>query len=259
MKKAKKIVALLLCALMCTALFTACSKKDTVAQIKKEGKIVMGTNAEFEPFEYRDGNEVTGIDVEIAQKIAEKLGVTLEIEDMAFDSLVGAIGSGKIDFIAAGMTADPDRDKNVDFSEGYYDAYQAIIIKEGSAITSSKDLAGKKIGVQQGTTGDIYCTDEIEGAEVSRYSKGSEAVLDLVNGKVDAVVIDNFPAMKFVMKNTGLTILDEKITSESYSIAVAEGDENLLKEVNAVIKEMKEDGTLDAIVEKYVKMSPDEE
>lgn len=259
MKMTKKVIAALLCVFLLGALFTACSKKDSVASIQEKGQIVMGTNAEFEPFEYRENGEFAGIDIEIAQAIADKMGVELVIEDMAFDSLVGAIGSGKIDFIAAGMTADPDRDKNVDFSEGYYDAYQAIIVKEGSDIKGSADLAGKKIGVQQGTTGDIYCSDEVEGAEVSRYSKGSEAVLDLINGKVDCVVIDNFPAMKFVSKNAGLTILEEKITSETYSIAVGEGDEGLLKEINAVIKEMKEDGSLDAIIQKYVDMAPDEE
>lgn len=259
MKMAKKVIAALLCVLVLGALFTACSKKDSVATIKEKGVIVMGTNAEFEPFEYRDNGEITGIDVEIAQALAEKMGVELKIEDMAFDSLVGAIGSGKIDFIAAGMTADPDRDKNVDFSDGYYDAYQAIIVKEGSDIKGSADLAGKKIGVQQGTTGDIYCSDEVEGAEVSRYSKGSEAILDLINGKIDCVVIDNFPAMKFVSKNEGLTILEDKITSETYSIAVGEGDEKLLAEVNAVIKELKADGTLDAIIQKYVDMAPDEQ
>lgn len=258
MKKMKKLVAFLLVAAMMVPMAACGNKVKSVGDIQKSGKLVMATNAEFEPFEFKDGDAVVGIDVEISQKIADRLGVELEISDIAFDTLITALQSGKADIVAAGMTADEDRRKNVDFSDAYFNASQAIIVMNDSDIASRGDLNGKKVGVQLGTTGDKYCTNEdgandIEVAEVKRYSKGMEAVSDLIAGRIDAVVIDDFPAKKLVEKNADkIQKLDESLTEEEYAIAMPKGSADLQKEINAVISEMKESGELDQIVSKYI-------
>ena len=232
------------------------SAARTLDEIKSSGKVIMATNAEFEPFEYKDGNDIVGIDPEIAQKIADKLGVELEITDIAFDSCIPAINSGKADFVAAGMTATDERRKNVDFSDPYYNAGQAIIVPVDSDITKKEDLEGKKVGVQTGTTGDSYCTNEdgkseVKVGEVSRYQKGMDAVSDLMNGRIDAVVIDNFPAQKLAEKNPDkIKVLDDPLTTEEYAIACPKGSE-LVDTINEVLKEMKDSGELDEIISKY--------
>lgn len=226
-------------------------------KIKADKFVTMSTNAEFEPFEYKDGDNIIGIDAEISKKVADKLGVELKINDIAFDSLIPELNSGRANFVAAGMTVTDDRKQNVDFSDTYFDASQAIIVKKGSAVKSRADLNGKKVGVQQGTTGDTYCTNEdgkndIKVASVERYNKGVDAVTDLVNGKIDAVVIDDFPATKFVEKNSDkIQKLGEALTVEKYAIAVKKGDDAMLKTVNDVLAEMKSSGELNKIIEKY--------
>jgi len=228
-----------------------------IDKIKADGFITMSTNAEFEPFEYKDGDNFAGIDIDISNKIAEKLGVKLKVNDVAFDTLTTELASGKSNFIAAGMTATEDRKKNVDFSDTYFDATQSIIVLKSSAIKVRADLNGKKVGVQQGTTGDTFCTNEdgtsdIKVASTERYSKGVDAVTDLINGKIDAVVIDDFPAKKFVEKNADkLVKLDEALTVEKYAIAVKKGDAEMLKVINEVLGEMKSSGDLDKIITKY--------
>lgn len=230
---------------------------DAVAAIKERGKVIMVTNAEFEPFEFKENDEIVGIDAEIAKKIAEKLEVELEITDIAFDSCVPSVQGGKADFAAAGMTITEDRLKNVDFSDNYFNASQMIIVGIDSDIQGREDLNGKVVGVQQGTTGDVYCTDEkkendIEVAEVKRYGKGMDAVSDLINGRVDAVVIDNFPADKLVAKNADrIQKLDEALTEEEYAIAVAQGS-NLKDLINEVLAELNESGEMDKIISKYI-------
>ena len=227
---------------------------DTSAAEETEGaggKIVMVTNAEFPPYEYHENNTIVGIDADIARAVAEQMGMELEIQDMAFDSLIPAIQSGKADFAAAGMTVNEDRLKNVDFTDTYAQAAQVIIVKTDSPIASPDDLTGKKIGVQTGTTGDIYA-DDIENAEVQRFNKGMEAVMALNQGKIDAVIIDREPAKVFVKENEGLKILDEAFTEEEYAIAVKKGNTELLDKMNAAIKELKESGELQKIVDKYI-------
>lgn len=282
MKKTKRQLAVLLAVLMLFALGACASENsgttseqvstagadsstaestaetdDAVAAIKANGKIVMVTNAEFEPFEYKENDKIVGIDAEIAQKIAEKLGVELEITDIAFDSCVPSVQGGKADFAAAGMSITEDRLKNVDFTDNYFNASQMIIVGIDSDIKSREDLNGKVVGVQQGTTGDVYCTDEkkendIEVAEVKRYSKGMDAVSDLMNGRVDAVVIDNFPADKLVGKNADKIVkLDEALTEEEYAIAIAKGS-NLKDLINEVLGEMNENGEMAEILSKYI-------
>ena len=216
------------------------------------GTLVMATNAEFEPWEYHDGDSIVGIDVEIAQAIGEKLGMNVEIEDMAFDSIIPAVTSGKADFGAAGMTVTEERLQSVDFTDTYAEASQVIIVKEGSDITGSDGLVGKKVGVQLGTTGDLLSTDLVGDENVERYNKGFEAVQALLQDKIDAVVIDGAPAKAFVSQSEGLVILDEALSQEEYAIAVKKGNTELLDKINAALVELKEDGTIDEIVNKYI-------
>lgn len=271
----KKLLSLLL-AVVCVVSMAACgsgndsgSAEDSQSQAESSGtddadaedasgedsgeggKLVMATNAEFPPYEYHEGDEIVGIDAEIAAAIAEELGMTLEIEDMAFDSIITAVSGGKADMGLAGMTVDPDRQKNVNFSDTYAKAAQVIIVKEDSEIAGPDELAGKKIGVQLGTTGDIYAED-IEDAEVERYNKGMEAVQALQQDKIDAVVIDGEPAKVFVAENEGLKVLDEPLTEEEYAIAIAKDNDELLEKVNTALASLKDSGKLDEIVAKYI-------
>ena len=217
------------------------------------GVLTMATNAEFPPYEFHDGGEIVGIDVEIAEAIAEKLGMTLEIEDIAFDSIIPEVDSGKADIGLAGMTVSEDRLKNVDFSEPYTTASQVIIVKNESDIAGPDDLAGTYIGVQLGTTGDIYASDyEEEGSTIERYSKGFEAVQAMMQGKIDAVVIDLEPAKVFVSENEGIKILDEALTVEEYAIAVKKGNTELVEKLNGALAELKDSGELQAIIDKYI-------
>ena len=251
----KKLISTLLIAACVFSLAACGSKKEETESKEESGKesdtLVMATNAEFPPYEYYEGDEVVGIDAEIAQAIAEELGMTLKIEDMAFDSIIPAVTSGKEDFGAAGMTVTEDRKKNVDFTDTYATATQVIIVKEDSDIAGPDDLVGKKIGVQLGTTGDIYAGD-IEDAEVEQYNKGFEAVQALTQGKIDAVVIDGEPAKEFVAQAEGLKILDEAFTEEEYAIAVAKGNDDLREKINDALAKLKESGKIDEIVAKYI-------
>lgn len=216
------------------------------------GTLVMATNAEFPPYEFRDGGEIVGIDVEIAAAIAAHMGMDFEVEDIAFDSIIPSVQSGKADFGAAGMTVTEDRKQSVDFSDSYATATQVIIVKDDNAeISTPDDLEGKTIGVQLGTTGDIYASD-IADAAVEQYNKGFEAVQSLLQNKIDAVIIDGEPAKVFVEQNEGLKILDEAFTVEEYAICVKKGNTELLENINAAIAELKEDGSLQEIVEKYI-------
>ena len=213
----------------------------------------MATNAEFPPYEYHDGGDIVGIDVEVAEAIAGKLGMTLEVEDIAFDSIIPELESGKADIGVAGMTVNEDRLKNVDFTDPYTTASQVIIVKEDSEIAGPDDLKGKHIGVQLGTTGDIYASDyEADGSTIERYNKGFEAVQAMQQGKIDAVVIDQEPAKVFVSQNEGIKILDEALTVEEYAIAIKKGNTELLDQVNGALAELKESGELQAIIDKYI-------
>ena len=250
----KKVLVVALSAILAVSMFTACGSKksETTNGTVNEDKLIMGTNAEFPPYEYYgDDGEVTGIDVEIAQAIADKLDLKLQVEDMNFDSIITAVQSGKADVGIAGMTVTEDRLKNVNFTDSYATGVQVVIVKEDSDIASPDDLEGKKIGVQLGTTGDIYAGD-IKDATVERYNKGFEAVQALTQGKIDAVVIDGEPAKVFVKENEGLKMLDEAFTEEDYAIAVAKGNDELLDKINTALGELKDSGELDKIVDKYI-------
>ena len=265
MKKNGLMIAAALCMTIVLAACSGSGKTETQAttdsttakeaenqESKAEGeKLVMVTNAEFPPYEYHENNEIVGIDADIAKAIADKLGMELEIKDMAFDSLIPAVQSGKADFTAAGMTVSEDRKKNVDFTDTYAEAAQVIIVKEDSEIKTKDDLIGKKIGVQTGTTGDMYA-DDIEDGEVQRFNKGMDAVMALTQGKIDAVIIDREPAKVFAKDNEGLKILDEAFTEEEYAIALKKGNTELLDKMNEAIKELKESGELKEIVDHYI-------
>lgn len=229
----------------------AAEEETDAAKESTGGTLVMATNAEFPPYEYYEGGEIVGIDADIARAIAEDMGMELKIEDMAFDSIIAAVQSGKADFGAAGMTVTEDRLASVNFSDTYAEAKQVIIIKEGSEIKSADDLTGKKVGVQLGTTGDILA-DEIEDGTVERYNKGAEAVMDLVGDRVDAVIIDNEPAKVFVSQNEGLTMIEDAYEAEQYAIAIAKDNTELVEKINASIANLKESGKLQEIIDKYI-------
>lgn len=228
---------------------------ETAEETKEEaaagGVLVMGTNAEFPPYEFYEDNDIVGIDVEIAKAIAEKMGMELQIEDMAFDAIIPAVTSGKADFGAAGMTVTEERQRSVEFTDTYANSNQVAIVKEDSDIAGSADLEGKTIGVQLGTTGDALAT-ELKDATVERYNKGLEAVQSLTQGKIDAVVIDQATAQAFVKKTEGIKILEEKMSEEEYAIAIKKGNTDLVEKMNAAIAELKSEGKIDEIVAKYM-------
>ena len=221
--------------------------------------LVMCTNASFPPYEYVEGDQVVGIDADIAAAICEKLGYDLEIQDMEFDSLIAAVQSGKADFAMAGMTVTEERQQMINFSDSYATGIQSVIVKEDSDITSVDDLfadgANHTVGVQLSTTGDIYATGDIQDAglgTVLQFPNGNEAVMALVNGKIDCVIIDNEPAKAYVAANPGLKVLDTAYAVEDYAAAIAKDNTDLLEKFNAALAELKADGTIDAIVAKYI-------
>lgn len=275
----KKLFAVLLAATMMFSVVGCAGNKDSDtntdgkdvevennADVEAEGEnadaaadneIVMATNAYFQPYEYHEGDKIVGIDAEIAAAIAEKLGKTLRIDDMQFDSILTAVQEGSVDFGMAGMTITEERLESVDFTSSYATGVQSIIVKEGSPITTVDDLyadgAAYKVGVQLGTTGDNYCTDDFGTDRVVQFSNGNEAALALVGGSVDCVIIDNEPAKALAAANEGLTLLETSYADEDYAICVAKGNTELLDALNAAIDELTADGTIDTIVAKYIK------
>ena len=216
------------------------------------GKLTMATNAAFPPYEMTtDAGEFEGIDVDTAKAIAEKLGLELQIDDMDFDAALLSVQQGKADIVMAGVTVTDERKAVMDFSDSYATGIQSIIVPEGSDIASPDDLAGKKIGTQRGTTGYIYCSDDFGDENVVAYDDGLTAVQALNNGQVDAVVIDNAPAQEFVAANPGLKVLDTSYAEEDYAIGMAKGSA-LEDAVNKALEELKADGTLQSIVDKYI-------
>lgn len=217
-----------------------------------DGVLTMATNAYFPPYEYYEGEEIVGIDAEIAKAVADKLGLELKIEDMEFDSIITAVQTGKADIGLAGMTVTDERKQSVNFSDTYATGIQVVIVTEDSDITSVDDLEGKKIGVQLSTTGDIYASDDYGEEFVEQYNKGADAVMALTQGKVDAVIIDNEPAKSFVAANEGLKILDTEYVTEDYAACINKENTELLDAVNGALAELKEDGTLQGILDKYI-------
>ncbi len=277
MKKIIAIVVALTMAFSLALVFTSCTdnkapvneegstEAEATGMTATEGVLVMATNAAFPPYEFVEGGEFAGIDVEIAEKIAEKLGMTLEIKDVEFGSIVGGVQTGKFDMGMAGMTVTEERLQSVNFSTSYATGIQVVIVAEDSAITSLDDLKGDgsmKFGVQQDTTGDIYASDTAENGgygeeNVVRYKTGADAVQALKAGKVDAVIIDNEPAKSFVAAVEGLKILDAEWAVEDYAIAIAKENTALLDAVNGALADLTADGTIAGIIAKYIPTSED--
>ena len=248
----KKVLSLVLVLALAISLVACGGAED-------DNVLTMATNAEFPPYEYMEDGKIVGIDAEIGAAIAEKLGKELVIENVDFDSLIPGVQTGKYDFVMAGMTVTEDRKEQVNFSQTYATGVQVIIVKEGSSITTADDLfaegANNKIGVQLATTGDLYCTWDIEDeglGTVERYNKGEDAVMALNSGKVDCVVIDNEPAKVFVANNPGLKILDTEYITEDYAIAVSKDAPELLADIDKALGELIAEGTAQAIIEKYI-------
>lgn len=270
-KKMKKLISVMLIIAILAVGFvalTACNqgiKDSTPEGIKKYGKLVVATNAYFPPFEYKHETtgEITGWDIDVAKEFAKRLGVELVIEDMEFDSVLLAPTVNKAHIAMAGISYSEKRDENLDFTVGVFDSSQVIIVKNNSNIQGPFDLGGKTIGVQNGTVGQLLAEMDPDWAgegddvclatpgNVQKYSTGAEAVQALTQNKVDAVIIDLYPASKFVEKYEGIKILDEYIFDDEYAFAVKDGNKELVEWLNAALAEMKADGTLDQINAKY--------
>jgi len=267
MKKLTSVICLALCAMLClSGIAFAESATPNVDAIKAAGKIVMLTNAAFPPFEYlgdelnEDGTaKVVGVDADIAAEIAKDLGVELEIVDMDFDGIILAVQSGKGDFGAAGMTVKPEREEMVNFSIKYVKSSQYILVKAGSDIKTAADLEGKTIGVQLGTTGDFYATDEVPGATVMPYKDAVTASLDLANGRIDAVITDELPAKSIAASNEALILIDEVLTEEEYAIAVAKEKTDLLEAINTTITRLQEEGLIEVFINTHMGLAAPEE
>lgn len=212
--------------------------------------LVMGTNATFKPFEYKDGGQVVGFDVELAQAIAKDMGKELKIEDMSFDGLLPALESGQIDMAVAGMSVTSEREKNALFSDPYYQASQRIIVPKNSKIANKYQLEHKKIAVQLGTTGD-QAASKIKGAQVVQFPAAPNALQELAAGKVDAAVIDDAPAKQYVSGFPSLKIINTPLSSESYAIAFKKGNTELVEHANKTIANMKADGRYQALLQKH--------
>ena len=224
-----------------------------------DGKLIMATNATFPPYEYLEGTDVAGIDVDIANAVAQKLGLELEVDDMEFNSITESVKNGKADLGLAGMTVTEERLESVDFTVSYATGVQVVVVAEDSAITSVDDLfaegANHQVGVQLNTTGDIYASDDIEGAglgTVQRFSKHADAMQALLTGKVDCVILDNEPAKAFVEQLEGLKILDTKYAVEDYAAAMNKENKPLYEAVNNALQELIDDGTIAEIIAKYI-------
>ena len=256
MKTFKKIALFAICLTLVLTCVCACAEKPAT----EDTKLVMATNANFPPYEFKgDNGGYEGIDIEIAGKIADKLGKELEIMDVEFGTIVGGVETGKYDIGMAGMTVTPEREESVNFSKSYATGVQVVIVKKDSEIKSIDDIAtkAKMIGVQQDTTGDIYASDDVEnggyGADkVTSYKNGADAVQALVSGKIDCVIIDNEPAKAFVKENEGLEILATEWLVEDYAIAINKNDTKLLEDINKALDELTADGTIKTIVDKYI-------
>ena len=246
----KKLIALILSALLLLSM-AACSGGNDGMTIEK-GKLIMSTNAEFPPYEMTtDDGGFAGIDIEIAEAIAKKLGLELVIDDMDFNAALLAVQQGKSDMVMAGVTVDPDRQKVMDFSNSYATGVQVIIVKEDSNVTADT-LGDFMIGTQKGTTSDIYCSDDFGAEHVTTYDSSITAVQALINGQVDCVVVDNAPAQELVKANPGLKILETEYFTYNYAIGFNKGNTQLQEAVNKALAELTAAGTIQKIIDKYI-------
>ena len=253
----KKMFALLLAVVMVAAMFAGCGKSESGAKTLESGKLIMSTNAAFPPYEMvADDGSFEGIDVEVADAIAKKLGLELVVDDMDFDAALLAVQQNKSDIVMAGVTVSEDRKMVMNFSDSYATGKQMVIVKEGSDVTMD-NLGEKMIGCQRGTTGYIYASDSPENGgygedHVTAYENGASAVQALLNGQVDCVIIDSAPAAEFVAANPVLALLEGNWVEESYAIGMNKDNAELQAAVNAALAELIADGTVQSIVDKYI-------
>ena len=247
----KKIIALVLALVMVAACLTACggAKGATLKDVQKAGKLTIATSPDFPPFESLEGGEVVGIEVDIMAMICEKLGVEAEFVQMDFDSVLIGIQAAKYDCAMSGITVTPDREKNMLFTDPYYNAAQVIVVAEGSPVTGKADLADKVVSVQTGTTAESGCNDE--GIKVQAFAANADAKTALTTGKVDAWVVDNLTAIQMVEEGDGLVVLEEKMTEEPYAFAFAQGSEDLVEAINKALNELMADGTVESVFEAW--------
>lgn len=236
----KKIIVLL-CMIMLVA---GCGKKD-------DSKLIMVTEAGFAPYEYYSNGEIVGVDVDIAKEVAASMGKELVIKDIAFDSIINEVKTGKADFGAAGISYNEDRAKNVDFTINYSTSKQVVIVKNDSGITNIGDINGKKIAVQLGSIADTYVSSTYKDASVVRQKKYLAAIEDLNTGKVDCVVMDLLPAEQILKTNSGLKILDGALVEDSYGMIVKKGNKELLDNINRVLEKLKNEGKIDEYIIKH--------
>ena len=225
-------------------LMCGCTKKN-------ENQLVMVTEAGFAPYEYYENGEVVGVDVDIAKEIAKYLGKKLVVKDIAFDSIINEVKTGKADFGAAGISYSDDRAKNVDFSINYAISKQVVIVNNNSSITNVNGISNKKIAVQLGSIADTFVTEKYKNANVVRQKKYLAAIEDLKTGKVDCVVMDELPAKEIVSKNEGIKILDGSLTNDSYGMIVKKGNKELLDAINTVLQKLKDEGKIDNFIIKH--------
>ena len=257
----KKLFAVLLAAMMLLAM-VACGNDTpdpapTPDPTPDTKTLYMATEVPFAPYEYYDGDKLVGIDVDVANAIAEKLGMKLEVVDIAFDSIVSGVQAGKYDMGMAGMTVNEERLEKVNFSDSYATGIQVVIVKEGGKVKSLDDMAadGVVIGTQSGTTGFLFASEDFGDEKVKGFAKTTDTVEALKNGQVDCVMLDNEPAKALVAANpdAGLSILDTAYANEDYAIAINKQNTDLLNQINAALAELKADSTLQSIIDKYIK------
>ena len=239
----KKVCNFLLC-LLCLFIITGCGKKD-------DSKLIMVTEAGFAPYEYYENGEIVGVDVDIVREIAKELGKELVIKDIAFDSIINEVRTGKADIGAAGISYSAERAKKVDFSINYSVSKQVVIVKNDSSIDNISDVNNQKIAVQLGSVADTYVTENYKNAEIVRQKKYLAAIEDLKVGKVDLVVMDELPAKEIIEKNSGIKILDGELTNDSYGMIVKKGNTELLETVNKVLNRLSSDGSIDKFIIKH--------
>lgn len=216
--------------LLSTFLLTGCGKNDD--------ELVMVTEAGFAPYEYYEGGEIVGVDIDIANEIAKELGKKLVIKDIAFDSIVNEVKSGKADFAAAGISYSEERAKEVDFTINYATSKQVVIVNDNSDINSPSQISNKKVAVQLGSIADTYVTKNYKDAKITRQKKYLAAIQDLKTGKVDCVVMDELPAQEILKENSGLKILDKELTQDKYGMIVKKGNKELLDSINKVLNRL---------------------
>lgn len=247
----KKFWTVLMCAAM-TLSMAACGSDS--ASAKNDDKIYVGTEAGFAPYEYMSGDQVVGVDMDIAQAIADALGKELVIKNMDFDGALNAVQQGQVDFVAAGVSVDEERQKVMDFSHNYVDSGDVVIVNASAdTVKTNEDIADKIVGVQQGNIADIWMTNNYPDAQVKRYTKFVQAAEDLKNNKIDAIVMDLYPAQELVATNPELKILDEEnpVFVDQYAIAVKKGNQELLDQINEVIDQLIADGKIEEFTAKH--------